>query len=283
MFKSLFTIGLFVTVTSLGHAQHGMHAGGGHSGSNAFNGLSAPLNFAPIGGQSSSFFAVPPVSPILNHWSNSSSGYGFRNFGYGGFGGYGLGYGGYGGYGLGYGGYGYSPSNININYNLNFPQPYIPPRNFAPAPPVPNDHPASALLTLQAPNGAEVWLNGEKVEGSANRTFESPILRRDEPYTFDLRVTWREQGKTVEEKRTLTMKAGEHQSLQVHCAAALVGATARLSFGEPNCVSNRVPSSPDCSRSLARPSYRLQIRLFAARATVTIGSGSPCPLGWKSL
>jgi uncharacterized protein (TIGR03000 family) len=64
------------------------------------------------------------------------------------------------------------------------------------------------------PVGAEVWLQGKKYDVGPSHIFESPDLNPGETFTFDVRVTWQEKGKKVEEKRVLTMKAGDCQSLQ---------------------------------------------------------------------
>ncbi len=157
----------------------------------------APPTFlpAPVARQSALPLIAPPVSPILNRpfpiWGTFG---GFSYFPYD---------------------YYYSQPNIIINYNYPFPELYLPPRSFAVPPPAPNAHPNSALLTLTVPAGAEVFIGGKKTDMSGTtRTFESPDLNAGETYTFDVRVTWKENGKEVAEKRTLDMKAGEHQSLQ---------------------------------------------------------------------
>jgi len=119
------------------------------------------------------------------------------------------------GYGYGYGGYGfgYNPPQIQVNYTVEPPEPTGPARNFAVPAPLGND-PTVAKLTLQAPTGAEVWLNDKKVEMNGTKSFVSPALKPDDTYTFAVRVTWMENGKSVEEKRTLVVKAGEFQQLQ---------------------------------------------------------------------
>ncbi len=112
--------------------------------------------------------------------------------------------------------YGYSSNGV-IDYNItnyNFlPPPYDPPRNFAVPDALPNDHPSTARLTLQIPAVADLTINGKKIDAGTNFRFESPELRPEESFTFDVRVAWRENGKIIEEKRTLTMRPGDHQNL----------------------------------------------------------------------
>jgi uncharacterized protein (TIGR03000 family) len=88
-------------------------------------------------------------------------------------------------------------------------------RSLVPVPPLPNEHPTTARLSLQVPSGASVWIQGKKVEMPGPlRVYESPELKMGETFAFDVRVTWIENGKTIEEKRTLTMNPGDFQSLQ---------------------------------------------------------------------
>jgi uncharacterized protein (TIGR03000 family) len=220
----MLSLGLPLLLAPSAFAQH--HGGGFHPG------VGVHFHPAPGGGigtirgyippvptnatvmrQSSLPLVRPPVSPILGR---------YRTFG--GFGG-GYGWGGYGGYG--YGGYGGSPIQINnTSYYLDPIEPALPSRSLVEVPPAPNDHPTTARLTLTVPQGAEVFLQGKKAAlGGTSHTFESPELKPGETYTFDVRVTWTENGKPVEEKRTLTMHAGDLQSLQYLAAAP---ATTRL-------------------------------------------------------
>jgi len=206
----------------------GGHPGGGFStfpggagGGAQFRGFSpiVPTN-AVVGRQSALPLIAPRVSPILG-----------RGLGYGGIGwGGGFGWGGY-GYGWGdpyYGGY-YTPSApIQINsYTVNIGAlPTYGGGGLTPLPALLNEHPTIARLELRIPGGAEVWVQGKKVEfGGTAHTFESPELKPDESFTFNVRVAWKENGKEVEEKRTVTMKPGDFQSLQF---IALPPATTRV-------------------------------------------------------
>jgi uncharacterized protein (TIGR03000 family) len=143
----------------------------------------------------------------------------------GGLGLYGGGLGLYGGFrgfggGFGYGDYfGGSGNEISVLDYDNFSFPFYTPTGSPSSlslPPLPNDHPSTARLMLDVPLGADVWLSGKKIDmgGGTTRTFESPQLKADEVYTVDVRVTWNEAGKSVEEKRTMTMKPGDYKSLQ---------------------------------------------------------------------
>ncbi|AMV23042.1 hypothetical protein VT84_01430 [Gemmata sp. SH-PL17] len=134
--------------------------------------------------------------------------YGRNNlFGYGGYG-YGYGYGGY-----DYGGYGYGPVYDYAPVVVEVPvlPPSPPQRRVVLA----NEFPAT--LALQFPAAAEVWLNGEKVEGEASeeRVLTSPILKQGEQYTFDVKARWAVNGKTYENIRTVTLGSGDRSRLLV--------------------------------------------------------------------
>ena len=65
------------------------------------------------------------------------------------------------------------------------------------------------------PQGAEVWINDKKVETLfTSRLSESPELKAAGTYVFDVRVTWKENGEVIEEKRVLGMKQGDFRRLQ---------------------------------------------------------------------
>jgi uncharacterized protein (TIGR03000 family) len=110
--------------------------------------------------------------------------------------------------------YGYTPVPGGYTANLSS-MPSFYQRGLTQLPPLANNHPTTAQLELRVPNGAEVFVQGKKVDlRGTSQTFESPELKPDETFTFDIRVVWTDNGKSVEEKRTLVMKPGDRQSLQ---------------------------------------------------------------------
>jgi uncharacterized protein (TIGR03000 family) len=71
-----------------------------------------------------------------------------------------------------------------------------------------------ARLILNVPENAEVSINGEKANlTGTRRVFESPDLTPGQQQNYDIRVVWKENGKTVDESRTLSLSAGESKSL----------------------------------------------------------------------
>lgn len=85
----------------------------------------------------------------------------------------------------------------------------------APVGPAVVDQPARAYIELHVPADAEVWLEGSKTKQSGtSRTFVSPPLSPAQNFGYDLRVRWSDHGRTLEQKRTLTVQAGQHLVLE---------------------------------------------------------------------
>jgi uncharacterized protein (TIGR03000 family) len=159
----------------------------------------------------------------------------YRGPGAGGFGGgYGQrgGYGQFGGGGInpyvgvylppqgGYGYGGYDPTVASVpsaayftygrtSYTTESPSPipvYDPRPAYAPMPPA---MPLTALLQVQVPIDAEVWLEGQKMRSTgALRHFRSPPLNPAKGYVYEVRVRWPSDGKTVEDVRPTAIRAG---------------------------------------------------------------------------
>ena len=71
-----------------------------------------------------------------------------------------------------------------------------------------------ARLTLNLAASARVWLAGKEVDAAATPVIlESPVLRDGQAYSFDVKVTWRELGRTEERARIVRVDAGESKSL----------------------------------------------------------------------
>jgi uncharacterized protein (TIGR03000 family) len=154
-------------------------------------------------------------------------GYGVGSIGYG-LGGYGLGYGGYipsygvytpglGAYTAGYGGYSYAtpyagngfsgpsvPANPPVNPNANYSSPDQPQQ--APA----NDN--AAHLMVVVPESAELWFNGTRMTlTGTQREFFSPALTPGKDYTYEIRARWMENGRPVEQNRSVKVQANSYQ------------------------------------------------------------------------
>ncbi|MBY0513903.1 MAG: hypothetical protein K2P78_08330 [Gemmataceae bacterium] len=133
---------------------------------------------------------------------------------------YGYGYAPYYGYGLGY------PSPYDPVPYAPYPEPavvpvYVPP----PDPPIRLSGEGPARLTLTFPAPAEVWLNGEKVEGeaAAERVLTSPQLRPAERFTFRVRARWRADGQTYEFTRELALGPNERSRVGVFAGTPVDG------------------------------------------------------------
>jgi uncharacterized protein (TIGR03000 family) len=71
-----------------------------------------------------------------------------------------------------------------------------------------------ARLALTVPLRSRVWVGGKEVDANAAPlVLESPPLRADQSYTFDVKVTWPEGDKTEERTRSVIVGAGDEKSL----------------------------------------------------------------------
>ncbi len=70
--------------------------------------------------------------------------------------------------------------------------------------------PAIARLQVLVPDAdAEVWVEGHKTSSrGATRNFESPELRPGKDFTYDVKASWKQDGKTVTEERQVSVSAG---------------------------------------------------------------------------
>jgi uncharacterized protein (TIGR03000 family) len=133
-------------------------------------------------------------------------------------------YGGYGGY-SGFGYY-YPPYDPSPYAAYPYPDPvyvpvYVPP----PDPPVRLSGEFPAQLTLAFPAPAEVWLNGEKVEGdpATERVLTSPVLKPGDKFTFRVRARWKVDGQAYEFNREVPVGPGDRSRVAVFSGTAVDG------------------------------------------------------------
>jgi uncharacterized protein (TIGR03000 family) len=225
------------------HGGGGGHGGGGHGG--GIGHMGGIGNMGGIGRVGGVRFAGPlynngfarglGYSPFFGRGYNGFGfgfglGYGFGSglFGFG-FPYNGLGYGlglGYPWYGYGYGwpylginsGYGYYPyysfglggypnysGSASLNTTVNRFSAYYPSSSAtAQAPPKDN----MAHLLVFVPENAELWFNGAKTKQTGpQREFISPALTPGKSYSYEIKAQWTENGKPVEETRTVHVQA----------------------------------------------------------------------------
>jgi uncharacterized protein (TIGR02246 family) len=100
---------------------------------------------------------------------------------------------------------------------------------------------AAAAITVIVPPDAEVFIDGvpTKVKG-ASRLFVSPPLEVGTRFVYEIRARWRENGRTVDQTRQLSVTAG---------------ASARLDFLQPQeqRAETKSPGSPARSQSSRYP------------------------------
>ena len=74
-----------------------------------------------------------------------------------------------------------------------------------------------AVLTMQFPAAADVWLSDKRVNAVANeeQVLKSPTLKPGENYTFDVRARWKAGDKVYETRRSVAVASGDRSRLLV--------------------------------------------------------------------
>ncbi len=115
-----------------------------------------------------------------------------------------------GGYGFGgvYPGYGYGYAPFGFNSSAPVYESQPPEIRTAPNVALVNEFPA--VLTLEFPVPAEVWVGGKKGEGKPTTewTLTSPSLKAGVEFTFEVKARWTVEGKTFEYERSVKVASG---------------------------------------------------------------------------
>jgi uncharacterized protein (TIGR03000 family) len=224
---------VLATALLLANAGSGLAGGGGGHGGGGHGGLGGH------GGAGHAGFAGHS-----GHGGHFGHGWGYYGFGgwYFGFGwgypwyGYGAGY--YPGYGGGWDGppgcymAGYGPGTGPV-----VPSPYAraPQSTAEPAEDV-------ARLTINAPVAdTEVWLNGVRTKQTGpEQRYQSPPLKPNQAFAYDIRARWTENGQTVERTRTIHVHANDRitvnlarPSLADRAPSATADGIARMTISAP--------------------------------------------------
>lgn len=97
----------------------------------------------------------------------------------------------------------------NTSYTTESPSPlpaYVPRPPFAALPP---PLPLTALLQIQVPHDAEIWLDGQKMRSTGTRRhYRSPPLDPSKGYAYEVRARWRIEDKPVDDIRHIAIRAG---------------------------------------------------------------------------
>jgi uncharacterized protein (TIGR03000 family) len=76
-------------------------------------------------------------------------------------------------------------------------------------------------LKFRVPEGAQVWLGGVQTQQTGSlRHYVTPPLTPGQEYTYEARVTWKEQGKEMVQLQTFRLHAGDHVSASFPVAVA---------------------------------------------------------------
>jgi uncharacterized protein (TIGR03000 family) len=75
-----------------------------------------------------------------------------------------------------------------------------------------------------SPPHAEISFQGSKTtQIGRSRLYTSPPLVQGKGYTYDIRVTWKENGKEIVQDRTIPVRAGDRLSVVFRAPAAAAG------------------------------------------------------------
>ena len=76
--------------------------------------------------------------------------------------------------------------------------------------PPPGYDPTIASVFVHVPANAELWFGNQKMTQTGEfRQFQTPSLDPDEDYSYEIRARWTKDGKTVDVKRKLVVRAGD--------------------------------------------------------------------------
>jgi uncharacterized protein (TIGR03000 family) len=108
----------------------------------------------------------------------------------------------------------YGPGVVNPAVMNGGPSPATTsPGTFVTPSPEPRPNTATVDVLVADPN-AELWVNGNKAEQTGPaRTFVTPELENGKPYNYEIRAKWTQNGKQYDQKRTVTVRAGEQVGL----------------------------------------------------------------------
>jgi uncharacterized protein (TIGR03000 family) len=84
-------------------------------------------------------------------------------------------------------------------------------------------------ITLHVPEDATVWIDGNQTTSTGTtRLFACPPIPAGRNYSYEVRVRWTEEGRTVERKRQLSFQAGDHITLDLASGTVSVQGYERL-------------------------------------------------------
>jgi uncharacterized protein (TIGR03000 family) len=68
---------------------------------------------------------------------------------------------------------------------------------------------ARARLVIDVPEGVTLFVDDREVKANGRKTFQTPLLERDEAYFYEVRAEMMVDGERVTETRRVTVRAGE--------------------------------------------------------------------------
>jgi uncharacterized protein (TIGR03000 family) len=110
-----------------------------------------------------------------------------------------------------YRGYGYAPGYYNGTPYYPGPAPLAPTTRQSNYPAPATAHEAVGMKVLVPTADTKVWFeNKETSQQGMERLFESPPLKPNQHFTYNIKARWTENGKTVNQERQVHVLAGQN-------------------------------------------------------------------------
>jgi uncharacterized protein (TIGR03000 family) len=111
--------------------------------------------------------------------------------------------------------------------------------------PAPEPSNSVALVDVHVPADANLWFEGVRMtQGGTMRRFVSPPLMPGQPYTYEVRASWTENGQEVARDRVVRVQAGDRVDVDLRSATPREGGTSTLRTGPLPLPSAPPPEAP---------------------------------------
>jgi uncharacterized protein (TIGR03000 family) len=123
------------------------------------------------------------------------------------------------------------------------------------ADPAPEKRPVE--ITMHVPPDAQVWIDRNKTTSTGStRLFGCPPIPRGRNYTYNIVARWTENGRSVEKKRQITFRAGDHIYLNLASGGLSVeDYDAYVSHANSNGTNQTAPASQPIPAVRYLPTY----------------------------
>jgi uncharacterized protein (TIGR03000 family) len=118
-----------------------------------------------------------------------------------------------------------------------------------------------ALVSVRVPADAEVFFDGDKTQQKGSyRLFVSPPLHADNSYNYKIRAHWKENGKDVDQTRTVPIHAGDRITVNFIDKARSAAPAAEASESQSPVPEQRKQTTPPATPQNEKPKGTLPAR-----------------------